>query len=586
MPAYKAPLNDMFYLLGDVFHCEDHWKNNEPFSHCTMVDARAILQEAAKVAENVLAPLNRKGDEEGVRFEKGFVNVPEGFVDAYKLFAEGGWVGLGGEQRFEGSALPKVLTVLTEEIFCSANCAFTLYSQLTAGAAFAINAHAAEEIKQRYLPPMYSGKWAGAMALTEAHSGTDLGLMWSKAEKANDSSYRISGTKIFISGGEQDLTENIVHLVLARLPDAPAGSKGISMFLVPKYLVNEDGSLGERNNFSCSAVEKKMGLHGSSTCVMNYEEAEGYLIGEINGGLKAMFSMMNYERLSMGGQGLGLAQLSYQGAVEYAKERLQGRAPDSAGKGRADPIIQHGDVRRMLMTQKSLLEAGRAFAVYTAMKLDQSKSGDDSEAEKIVALLTPVVKAFLTDLGLEICVLGQQVYGGHGYICESGMEQLVRDVRITQIYEGTNGIQAMDLLVRKVLGSKLEYINLFINEIQVFCLESDINDQTQNFFDALKVAVKRLEHCTQYIFDRKESEVHLPGVCANDYLHLVGYVCFAYMWTRMVVVSANKAEEDFHRIKIATGKYFIDRLLPKSEFLMRSILAGSESTMGIAPFEL
>ncbi|MDP9215633.1 MAG: acyl-CoA dehydrogenase family protein, partial [Pseudomonadota bacterium] len=444
MADYKAPLRDMRFVLNEVFEVAKLWAQLPALAET--VDAEtveAILEEAGKVTSKTVAPLSRGGDEEGCRWENGAVFTPAGFKDAYKTYAEGGWVGVGGDPAFGGMGMPKAVSAQVEEMINSSGLAFGLYPMLTSGACVSINTHASEELKATYLPNMYSGVWAGSMCLTEPHAGTDLGIIRTKAEPQADGSYKVSGTKIFITGGEHDLTENIIHLVLAKLPDAPAGPKGISLFLVPKFMVNADGSLGARNPVTCGSIEHKMGIQASATCVMNFDEAVGYLVGEPNRGLAAMFTMMNYERLGVGIQGLASGERSYQNAIEYARDRLQSRSPTGpkAKDKVADPIIVHPDVRRMLLTMKASNEGGRAFSTYVAMQLDTAKFSEDATARKraddLVALLTPVAKAFLTDLGLETTVHGQQVFGGHGYIREWGQEQLVRDVRITQIYEGT-----------------------------------------------------------------------------------------------------------------------------------------------------
>ena len=584
MPAYTAPVDDMRFLLHEVFDGAGQWQKLAQFSHCNQELADTVITEAAKITGQLIAPLSRPGDEEGVRLENGQVITPAGFKEAFNTWAANGWVGLGGNADYEGQQMPKMLTTLVEEMLNSASCSFSLYSILTTGAALAIDAHASEALKQRYLPKLYSGEWAGVMALTEAHAGTDLGMIRSKAEPQGDGSYKITGSKIFITGGDQDMTDNIIHLVLAKLPDAPAGSKGISMFLVPKYHVNNDGSLGERNDFACGSLEEKMGIHASSTCVMNYDGATGFLVGEPNRGLAAMFTMMNYERLSVGIQGLGLAQLSYQGAVEYAKERLQSRTPGSNMQGEADPIIGHGDVRRMLMTQKALVEAGRAFAVYTGLQLDIAKSGEGAAAEQAaqkVALLTPVAKAFLTDKGFDVCVLGQQVYGGHGYIREHGMEQLVRDARITQIYEGTNGIQAMDLIGRKVLADQGAMLKPYMAEIHDFVESIDGNSRLRPFADGLTQAVNTLEQVTKVVFANAKENPHFAGTAACDYLHILGYTSFAYMWAMMAKKAAEKTDQPFYDGKIKTGLFFIQRLLPQINSLASAIAQGGDATMAL-----
>ncbi len=455
MSDYKAPLRDMRFVLNEVFQVSRLWAQLPGLAEVIDEEtAAAILEEAGKISGEVIAPLNRSSDEQGCTWSNGAVQAPDGFVAAYQAFAEGGWVGVGGDPQFGGMGMPKAISAQVEEMVNSASLSFGLYPMLTAGACLSINAHASQELKERYLPNMYAGTWTGSMCLTEAHAGTDLGLIRTRAEPQADGSFKISGSKIFITGGEHDLTENIIHLVLARLPDAPAGPKGISLFLVPKVLVNDDGSLGERNSLSCGSIEHKMGIKASATCVMNFDEATGWIVDAPNKGLAAMFTMMNYERLGVGIQGLALGERSYQNAVEYARDRLQSRSPTGAqNKDKAaDPIIVHPDVRRMLLTMKALNEGGRAFSSYVALQLDTAKYSDDAatrtRAQELVSLLTPVAKAFLTDMGLETTVHGQQIFGGHGYIREWGQEQLVRDVRITQIYEGTNGIQSLDLAGR------------------------------------------------------------------------------------------------------------------------------------------
>jgi len=592
MPDYKAPQQDMQYLLNDVFKVAEYYQQMADFEHVDAELISSVLDEAAKICEKTIAPLNRSSDEQGVWLEGEApltqVRTAEGLKDAFTTWAQGGWVGLGGDPEYGGQGMPKSVITLVEEMLVASGCGFSLYSVLTAGAALALHAHGSDDLKAQYLPQMYSGEWAGAMALTESHAGTDLGMIRTKAEFQDDGSYSITGSKIFITGGDQDLTENIIHLVLAKLPDAPDGVKGISLFLVPKMLVNDDGSLGERNTMHCGALEEKMGIHASSTCVMNYDGAKGYLVGELNKGLAGMFTMMNYERLSVGIQGLGLAQLSYQGAVEYAKERLQSRAPESQKTGPADPIIMHGDVRRMLMTQKAMVEGGRAFALYTGLLLDQMKGLKATqpeiaqEKEQLMALLTPVAKAFLTDVGFDVTVLGQQVYGGHGYIREWGMEQLVRDARIAQIYEGTNGIQAMDLIGRKLLVNNGAYMSLYLGELQGFVDERQNNVQLMPFIEALKSAIHTLDQTTRYIFGQSQHQAHLPGTAAVDYLHIVGWVSFAYMWTKMAEVSLPLSHEPFHDAKIKTGLFFIQRLLPKIGAHAAAISSGADSTMSLS----
>ncbi|GLE64594.1 TPA: acyl-CoA dehydrogenase C-terminal domain-containing protein [Pseudomonas aeruginosa] len=588
MPEYNAPLRDMRFLLNDVFDAPALWQRLPRLAERIDADtADAILEEAAKVTGSLLAPLNRSGDEEGAQWQDGAVRTPAGFREAYATYAEGGWVGLTGNPAHGGMGMPKMLAVQFEEMMYAANASFSLYSTLSAGACLALDAHGSEELKNRYLPNMYAGTWAGSMCLTEPHAGTDLGIIRTKAEPQADGSYRISGTKIFITGGEQDLTENIIHLVLAKLPDAPAGSRGISLFLVPKFLVGDDGALGARNAVHCGSIEHKMGIKASATCVMNFDGASGWLVGEVNKGLAAMFTMMNYERLSIGIQGIGCAEMSYQSAVAYARERLQSRAPTGpvARDKVADPIIVHPDVRRMLLTMKALTEGGRAFSTYVGQQLDLAKYAEDqeerSQAEALVALLTPVAKAFFTDTGLESCVLGQQVFGGHGYIREWGQEQLVRDVRIAQIYEGTNGIQALDLMGRKVVANGGLFLSIFSREVRAFA--AGANAELAEFVTPLLTALDLLDNLTQGIVARAGNDPREIGAASVEYLHLFGYTAYAYLWARMAAAALRQREADpaFHDGKLATARFYFARILPRVHSLAAAVEAGSESLYGL-----
>ncbi|EOT21482.1 acyl-CoA dehydrogenase [Pseudomonas aeruginosa MSH-10] len=588
MPEYNAPLRDMRFLLNDVFDTPALWQRLPRLAERIDADtADAILEEAAKVTGGLLAPLNRSGDEEGAQWQDGAVRTPAGFREAYATYAEGGWVGLTGNPAHGGMGMPKMLAVQFEEMMYAANASFSLYSTLSAGACLALDAHGSEELKNRYLPNMYAGTWAGSMCLTEPHAGTDLGIIRTKAEPQADGSYRISGTKIFITGGEQDLTENIIHLVLAKLPDAPAGSRGISLFLVPKFLVGDDGALGARNAVHCGSIEHKMGIKASATCVMNFDGASGWLVGEVNKGLAAMFTMMNYERLSIGIQGIGCAEMSYQSAVAYARERLQSRAPTGpvARDKAADPIIVHPDVRRMLLTMKALTEGGRAFSTYVGQQLDLAKYAEDqeerSQAEALVALLTPVAKAFFTDTGLESCVLGQQVFGGHGYIREWGQEQLVRDVRIAQIYEGTNGIQALDLMGRKVVANGGLFLSIFSREVRAFA--AGANAELAEFVTPLLTALDLLDNLTQGIVARAGNDPREIGAASVEYLHLFGYTAYAYLWARMAAAALRQREADpsFHDGKLATARFYFARILPRVHSLAAAVEAGSESLYGL-----
>ncbi|HEJ3153088.1 TPA: acyl-CoA dehydrogenase C-terminal domain-containing protein [Pseudomonas aeruginosa] len=588
MPEYNAPLRDMRFLLNDVFDAPALWQRLPRLAERIDADtADAILEEAAKVTGGLLAPLNRSGDEEGAQWQDGAVRTPAGFREAYATYAEGGWVGLTGNPAHGGMGMPKMLAVQFEEMMYAANASFSLYSTLSAGACLALDAHGSEELKNRYLPNMYAGTWAGSMCLTEPHAGTDLGIIRTKAEPQADGSYRISGTKIFITGGEQDLTENIIHLVLAKLPDAPAGSRGISLFLVPKFLVGDDGALGARNAVHCGSIEHKMGIKASATCVMNFDGASGWLVGEVNKGLAAMFTMMNYECLSIGIQGIGCAEMSYQSAVAYARERLQSRAPTGpvARDKAADPIIVHPDVRRMLLTMKALTEGGRAFSTYVGQQLDLAKYAEDqeerSQAEALVALLTPVAKAFFTDTGLESCVLGQQVFGGHGYIREWGQEQLVRDVRIAQIYEGTNGIQALDLMGRKVVANGGLFLSIFSREVRAFA--AGANAELAEFVTPLLTALDLLDNLTQGIVARAGNDPREIGAASVEYLHLFGYTAYAYLWARMAAAALRQREADpaFHDGKLATARFYFARILPRVHSLAAAVEAGSESLYGL-----
>ncbi len=582
MADYKAPLRDMRFVLNEVFDVASHWAQLPGLADSVDVETmEAILEEAGKVTAQAIAPLSRAADEEGCHWRDTVVTTPAGFLQAYQTYAEGGWVGVGGEPAHGGMGMPKVISAQVEEMVNSASLAFGLYPMLTAGACLSINAHASDELKRTYLPKMYAGTWAGSMCLTEAHAGTDLGLIRTRAEPQADGSYKVSGTKIFITGGEHDLTENIIHLVLAKLPDAPPGPKGISLLLVPKFMVDADGNLGARNAVSCGSIEHKMGIQASATCVMNFDGATGYLIGEANKGLAAMFTMMNYERLGVGIQGLASAERSYQNAVEYARDRLQSRSPSGAIQPdkMADPIIVHPDVRRMLLTMKACNEGGRAFSTYVALQLDTAKYSEDpatrKRAEDMVALLTPVAKAFLTDLGLETTVHGQQIFGGHGYIREWGQEQLVRDVRITQIYEGTNGIQALDLMGRKVVGNGGAFYQLFSEEVRAYATQAE--GALQEFTQPLIQALDRLDALTAGVLDRAGNNPREIGAASVEYLQAFGYTAYAYMWARMAGAALGRQDEAFYASKLGTARFYFARLLPRVHSLAAAVEAGSAS---------
>lgn len=582
MSDYLAPLRDMRFVMYEVFKGAEQWAQ-WPATR-DLIDretADAILEESAKLASKTVVPLNRTGDEEGCHWQDSVVTTPKGFKEAFKIFAEGGWIGLTGTPEYGGMGMPKMLGAQFDEMLCSASLSFILYPGLTSGACLALEAHGSEELKKQYLEKMYTGEWAGTMCLTEAHCGTDLGIIRTRAEAQDDGSFSVSGTKIFITGGEHDLTENIIHLVLAKLPDAPAGPKGISMFLIPKYLVNDDGTPGERNNLSCGSIEHKMGIKASATCVMNFDGARGYLIGEVNKGLNAMFTMMNYERLHVGIQGLGCSEMSYQNAVGYAKDRLQGRAATGVvlKDKPADPLTVHGDVRRMLFTMKAMNEGGRAFSTYVAQQLDVLRFSDNESerkrAEGLVALLTPVVKAFLTDTGLKNCVLGQQVLGGHGYIREWGQEQLVRDVRIAQIYEGTNGIQALDLLGRKIVQNKGAHFLLFINEIRATV------DSDNPFAAQLFEVVDKLEQLTEELIEQALNDANIINSACVDYLNALAYTAYAWMWALMAQVAEPNKKDKFYQAKLISARYFYKRLLPEFDVFASSASSGTDELFEI-----
>lgn len=588
MADYQVPLKDMNFLLFDVFSADKSWESMPALAEQVDRDtAEAILQECAKIAEQEIAPLSRQGDEIGVSFDNGKVTTAPGYKQAFKTYVEGGWAGLGGVPEYGGMGMPKVITAMHEEMLSSADIAFSLFPGLTAGAGLSLAKHGCEELKQRYLTRMYAGDWTASMCLTEAHSGSDLGIIRTKAVAQDDGSYDVTGSKIFITAGEHDLTENIIHLVLAKLPDAPAGPRGISLFLVPKYQVNDDGSLGDFNNVTCGSIEHKMGIHASSTCVINFDGAKGYLIGELNKGLACMFTMMNFERIGVGIQGLSAASRSYQNALEYAKERLQGRAlsgkkhPDKI----ADPIIVHGDVRRMLLNMKALTEGSRALSSYIALNLDMATYGEGAvqvKGEQLAALMTPLAKAFFTDLGFESAVAGQQVFGGHGYIREWGQEQLVRDARIAQIYEGTNGIQAMDLLARKVAATKGELMQVFVNDVNAYINETTAENM-QEFIQPLKEATNDLVELTQHLLKAAEHNIDELGSSANDYLHVFGYTAMAFVWAKMAEVALEKqsSDDDFYRSKVKTARYYFARLLPRRISLIATAKSGCESLFDI-----
>ncbi len=590
MPVYKAPLRDMRFVLKELWNIEEVLSVSPKLAEVTVDVIDAVLEEAAKINENLLFPLNQSGDQQGCQFNDGDVKTPPGFKEAYQQLVAGGWPSLTGEPEFGGQGFPQMINVCFEEMMCSSNLSFSLYAELTHGVGQAIYKHASDELKALYLPKLISGEWTAVMCLTESHCGSDLGLLRTKANVNGDGAYHITGSKIFITGGEHDLADNIVHLVLARLPDAPPGVKGISLFLVPKFLPNSDGSLGDRNHVHCGSIEHKMGIKGSATCVMNYDNAIGYLVGEPHKGLAAMFTVMNIARLAIGLEGLGLAEVSYQNALAYAKERLQGRAPDKPlfPEKAADPIIVHPDVRRMLLTMKAYNEAARALVIWAAKHVDIAKFHTDdkvqAQAESLVALLTPIVKAFTTDYGFEACNLGLQVLGGHGYVSEWGMEQYVRDARIAQIYEGTNGIQAMDLVKRKLVFDKGQALHALLEQITGFIAEHNNNKAMAEFSQPLTTAIGHVEQASRYILTQAGTNKAELGANANEYLHLLSLTVFGYMWLRMAAVALAKQDGDdseFYAAKLLTARFYMQRILPKTASLAQIIQAGSEPLMAM-----
>lgn len=587
MASYKTPLRDMRFVYGELFDLEAI-QSLPGYEEVNSELVDAILEEAGRFCEDRLQPLNRSGDEEGCHFKDGKVTTPKGIKEAYKEFAEAGWTSVVASPEYGGQGLPKSLNMVLEEIICGTNFAFGLYPGLTSGAYNAISINGDAALKDNYLPKLAEGVWSGTMCLTEPQCGTDLGMVRTKAVPQQDGSYRLTGTKIFITAGEHDLTENIIHLVLARTPDAPEGIRGISLFLVPKIKVDEDGSLGDSNGVSCGSIEHKMGIHASSTCVINFDDAGGYLVGTLNKGMQAMFVMMNSERLSVGVQGLGIAEAAYQGAVEYARERLQGRALSGAKSPDkpADSLLVHPDVRRMLLTMRAYVEGCRALAIWVATTLDRSSRHEDlavrQQAEDFVTLMTPVVKAFLTDVGSEVANIGVQVLGGHGYIREQGMEQYVRDARIAQIYEGTNGIQALDLVGRKMPAHLGRYLRQFFHPVREYLDEKESDPALQSFVIPLAKAFGRLQMATGWIAREGMKNPDEAGAAATDYLRLFALVSLGYLWMRMAEIGMKQREGGealFYQAKVDTARFYFDRILPQTGSLFATIMSGSDSMM-------
>ena len=589
MPIYSAPVKDIKFILQNVLKIHD--SDIPGYGELDNEYLNAILEEASKISSEVLAPLNAIGDKHGCSFENGIVYTPPGFKEAFNQLKDGGWTGIDCDIKFGGQGLPYLISIAVGEMFASANMALGMYHGLTHGAYSAIYSHGSEEQKEKYLPNLVNCKWTGTMNLTEPHCGTDLGMMRTKASRKSDGTFRISGQKIFISAGDHDLAENIIHLVLAKIPNGPDGVKGISLFIVPKFLVNEDGSLGERNQVSVGKIEQKMGIHGNATCVMNYDDATGYLVGEEHKGMRAMFTMMNEARLGVGLQGLSQAELAYQNALAYAKDRLQGRDitgvknPDEL----ADPIIVHPDVRRNLMDQKCFSEGSRALILWGASIIDKANRNTDTEAEGLIGLLTPVIKGFLTDKGFDMTIQAQQIYGGHGYIEEWGMSQFARDARIAMIYEGANGIQALDLVGRKLPQNQGKNMMAFFTILETYLTENQnkSDEFDKIFLEPMKSATDDLEGAVLYFMEKgiKNPNEALAG--SYDFMHLFGYVCLGLMWCKIAqasheAIDLSSDHDDFHQSKISTGQYFMERQLPFTRLHLARIRAGSSTVMKLS----
>ncbi|MGZ9811916.1 acyl-CoA dehydrogenase C-terminal domain-containing protein [Pseudoroseicyclus sp. H15] len=587
MPSYTAPIEDMQFVLHDLLKISD--KDVPGYADLDRDFTAAILEEAGKVARDVLAPLNAVGDSQGCVLENGVVRTPDGFKEAFDTMRDGGWTAIDAAEEFGGQGLPYVMHTAVNEPFVSANMAFNMYQGLTHGAYTAILAHGSDDQKAFYLPRLASCEWTGTMNLTEPHCGTDLGLMRTKAEPQGDGSYNITGQKIFISSGDHDMADNIVHLVLAKIPGGPEGTKGISLFIVPKFLPHDDGSLGDRNAVSVGKIEEKMGIHGNSTCVMNYDGAKGWLLGEEHKGMRAMFTMMNEARMGVGLQGYAQGEAAYQAALAYAKDRLQGRAVTGAEnpEGPADPLIVHPDIRRNLMDMKSFAEGARALTYWGASLIDASHKSGDAEAEALVSLLTPVIKGFLTDKGFEMATAAQQVYGGHGYIEEWGMSQFARDARITMIYEGANGIQALDLVGRKLAANGGKTVMGFFEMIKSFCAENKGNETLDaGFLEPLKAASKDLQAAAMFFMQSGMKNPNAALAGSYDFMHMMGHVCLGYMWAQMAkaageALQAGTGNRDFYEAKLATGRYYMARHLPATKMHLARIESGAEPVMAL-----
>ena len=595
MPEYKAPVRDIKFVMQELLNCESHYQRlGYEDASLDMIDA--IIGEAAKLAEQVVAPLNQTGDQQGCSWNDGVVTTPDGFKAAYDQYVEGGWPTISQSTDFGGQGLPHSLNITVGEMFSSANHSFAMYPGLSHGALATIEAHGSDLQKQQFMPELVAGTWTGTMCLTEPHCGTDLGMLRTKAEKNADGSYSLTGTKIFISAGEHDLSGNIVHIVIARIPGAPAGNKGISLFIVPKFNVNDDGSIAERNGVSCGSIEHKMGINANATCVINFDGAKGYLIGEENRGLMCMFTFMNAARIGVASESTAAAEASFQGALAYAKDRLQMRSISGVKNpdGPADPIIVHPDVRRMLLTQKSVAEGGRALVSYLAQLVDIGHAEKDeaikADADTKLALLTPIAKAFLSELAFESTSHGVQIFGGHGFIKEWGMEQLMRDTKISCIYEGTTGIQALDLLARKILGTQGEILKPFANDMKSFCQENFDTPEMAEFIKPIMAYAKEWQELTVAIGAKAQKNPDEIGGASVDYLMYSGYVTLAFIWAKMVKVAFDKiaaGSEDtaFYQAKIKTAQFYMQRMLPRAKGHAACIDNGASSMMSLSSEE-
>ena len=582
MPSYNAPVDDMMFLFEKLRN-NQKYNELEKYKEVTTDLVKDILQEAAKINQNLILPLAKAGDENPAVLENGVVRTPPGYKEAYKKYIEDGWTSLSCDPKYGGQGMPKTVSAFFDEMLSSASLSFKLYSELSIGAYNCINHHATDDIKNKYLPKIVEGKWSGTMCLTEPVCGTDLGLLRTKAKKQTDGTYRISGQKIFITSGDHDLTENIIHLVLARADDSPAGTKGISLFLVPKFVVKDDGTIGPRNGISTGSIETKMGIKGSATCVLNFDDATGYMIGAKEKGLSAMFTMMNLERIVVGIQGLGISEIAYQNSLTYAKERKQGKSNNSSSKNGADFIIEHADIRRTLLNMKSIIEGERALCFWLSQQTEVSLNHPDEktrqEASDYVSLMTPVVKSLFTDLAMEITSDAMQIHGGYGYTKDQGIEQLYRDNRITPIYEGTNSVQASDLVFRKLSNKNGNIINKFLDQVKSEC-KTD-NEKIKPFLSEFNKNLDTLKKFSDWMTDKAKTEKDDVSAGANDYLKTLGYVSIAYAWIKVLEVSFKDYEENknFYNDKIDTARFYFDKVLPRAEHHYKSAISGSSNIM-------